>query len=159
MRVSLQKRLLGIFVSLAVTLSTAHAQTEVARPSGPTGASRSEYFASLAALVLVSKNSAASQFCITLGLVKPLPIGATLVVDFENPLRPDAPFRVSVTELSKRELVIQSPEFEGIYSKRAYLAKVEVIGSDGKTIAVHEQWIWFEMSAALKSVYATKILE
>lgn len=110
-------------------------------------------------MVLLARDEPAAIFALTLANEKPLPSGSTVRIEFENPNVPDSPFVVDGVLDENGNVVAQSPRFEGIQNKRSYLTRAKVIGADRQVISVHEQWIWFEMPKALRSAYATKIVD
>ena len=151
----IQKLLVAASAALVFTAVSA----EQMRPTGPTRASRSEFFKSEVAMVLLARDEPAAIFALTLGIEKPLPSGATVRVEFENPNSPDSPFVVDGVPDKDGNVAAQSPKFEGIQNKKSYLTRTRVIGADRQVIAVHEQWIWFDMPKAMRSAYATKIVD
>lgn len=79
-----------------------------------------------------------------------------LVVEFENPLNSEAPFIVQAVIDSQNRVVVQSPAFEGIYNKKAYLECMKIIGADKKEVSRHEQWIWFDMLRNIRDLHITE---
>jgi hypothetical protein len=145
------------FAFIAVIPTTASAQET--RPSGPSKPTQSEFFTSHVAMVLVAQQEPTAIFALTLAAKKPLPSGSTIQVEFENPNRPDEPFIIAVVGAQNGKVVAQSPRFEGIRNKTAYLTRTRVFGADQHLLSIHDQWIWFEMPKAMRGVYATKIFE
>ncbi len=78
---------LALFTSGAVM---ANPMVVPERPQGPTGADKSKYFISEAALVLVEKGAPAAKFGITPGMRKRLPKGSVVVAENVAGLRVDA---------------------------------------------------------------------
>jgi hypothetical protein len=153
------KILFSLSAAIVIMASCAsNPRATVERPTRATSAAKSEYFKTSGALVLAQKDAPSVQFSLHLLVLKPLPEGSTVIVDFENPPNPSAPFAVAVAAEGKDEIRVASPEFEGIYNRRAYLSQARIIDKDGKEIARHQQWIWFEMPGSLAAQMKTKIL-
>lgn len=110
-------------------------------------------------MVLVAQQEPTAIFALTLAAKKPLPSGSTIQVEFENPNRPDEPFIIAVAGVQDGKVAAQSPRFEGIRNKTAYLTRTRVFGADQHLLSVHDQWIWFEMPKAMRDAYATKIFD
>lgn len=142
---------------IAVMFSTAWA--EETRPSGPSKPTQSEFFMSQLAMVLVAQQEPTALFALTLAAKKPLPSGSTIQVEFENPNRPDKPFIIAGVVAQNGKVVTQSPRFEGIRNRTAYLTRTRVLGSDQQLLSVHDQWIWFEMPKSMRDAYATKVFD
>lgn len=110
-------------------------------------------------MVLVASDEPSAIFALTLAIKKPLPEDSTIQVEFENPNRQDSPFIIADVTAKNGAVVAQSPKFEGIRNKTAYLTRTRVLGADRQPLSVHEQWIWFEMPQAMRKAYATKIVD
>ncbi|MTW11762.1 hypothetical protein GM658_14240 [Pseudoduganella eburnea] len=110
-------------------------------------------------MVLVERDASTAIFALTLSLEKVLPPNSSLQVEFEDPTAPDALFVVSGSVNEKGLLLAQSPKFEGLRNKRAYLARTKVLGADQQVLSIHDQWIWFNMPNELRKFYATKIID
>jgi hypothetical protein len=151
----LKKILAFAFIAVISTIALA----QETRPSGPSKPTQSEFFTSQVAMVLVARQEPTAIFALTLAATKPLPGGSTIQVEFENPNRPDEPFIIAVVGVQNGKVVAQSPRFEGIRNKTAYLTRTRVFGADQHLISVHDQWIWFEMPRAMRDAYATKIFD
>lgn len=150
------KKLLS-FTFVAAISTTASA--EETRPSGSSRPAQSEFFTSQVAMVLVAQQESTAIFALTLATKKPLPNGSTIQVEFENPNRPDSPFIIANVVAQNGKVVAQSPKFEGIHNKTAYLTRTKVLGADQQLLSAHDQWIWFEMPQAMRNAYATKIID
>lgn len=142
---------------IAVMFSTALAQET--RPSGPSKPTQSEFFTSQLAMVLLDQQEPTAIFALTLAAKKPLPSGSTIQVEFENPNQPDEPFIIAGLVAQNGKVVIQSPRFEGIRNRTAYLARTRVLGFDQQLLSVHDQWIWFEMPKSMRDAFATKVFD
>ena len=153
------KPIQNLLASISIALAFTAVSAEQIRPTGPTRATHSEFFTSEVAMVLVAREEPAALFALTLAIDKPLPSGSTLRIEFENPNMPDSPFVIDGAPDRNGKVLAQSPKFEGIQNKRAYLTRTKVIGADQQIISVHEQWIWFQMPKELRSAYATKIVD
>jgi hypothetical protein len=129
------------------------------RPNGPTKPAHSEFFTSQAAMVLLDKKSPDALFGLTLSLDRDLPPNAEIKVQFENPALPDEFFEVAASVDARRLIMARSPHFTGITNHRAYLARTLVLDEHKQVISTHEQWIWFDMPAQLRSAYATKVID
>jgi hypothetical protein len=151
---SLEKLFAFAFIAMIFTGALA----QETRPSGPSRPIQSEFFTSEVAMVLVAQQEPTAIFALTLVAKKALPTGSTIQVEFENPKQPDTPFIVA-GGVQNGKLVAQSPPFEGIHNRTAYLTRTKVYGADQQLLSVHDQWIWFEMPQAMRKAYATKIID
>jgi hypothetical protein len=104
-----------IFAFIAVISTTVLAQET--RPSGPSKPTRSEFFTSQVAMVLVAQQEPTVIFALTLHANKPLPIGSIIQVEFENPNQPDEPFNIALAEAQNGKVVAQSPRLKGFVIK------------------------------------------
>jgi hypothetical protein len=78
------KRLTALLLGMmCFVLFSLPVEAQTKRPTGPVGATKSEFFTSQAALMLLDKDAPEVRFGLTLGVVKALPAGATLIVEFE----------------------------------------------------------------------------
>ncbi|MTW10043.1 hypothetical protein GM658_05465 [Pseudoduganella eburnea] len=153
------KLLVKLFTLVFSSIVLAKASAEEVRPSGPTRPSQTEYFTSAVAMVLVARDAPTSILALSLLPNKPLPVGSSILVEFEDPADNKSPFMVSGTVNEKGELHVQSPKIEEIRNKRAYLTRTKVIGPDNQVLSEHIQWIWFEMPDVMRKVYATKVVD
>jgi hypothetical protein len=152
---SFEKLLASTFIAAIFTTVSA----QETRPSGPSKPAQSEFFTSQLAMVLVARQESTAIFALTLATKKPLPDGSTIRVEFENPNLPESPFVITNVVAKNGEVVVQSPRFEGIHNRTAYLTRTKVLGADQKPLSIHDQWIWFEMPIALRNKYETKIFD
>jgi hypothetical protein len=153
------KTLFKFLLTILAAFTFGSVLAEEARPNGPAQPSKTEYFTSELASVLLARQAPVSVFALSLAPNKPLPAGSTVSVEFENPMNPDLPFIVPAELNRKGELHVQSPKFEGIKIKKAYLARTKVLGPELQVLSVHDQWIWFDMPDAMRKVYATKVID
>jgi hypothetical protein len=153
-------RIAVLLVFLLFCVGVTAAPMEVPkRPSGPTEGTKTKYFETLGALVLLKKGTPEATFGITLELRRKLPKGASATAHFENPPNPSEPFAVPIAIGESDNLVIQSPSFDGLYNNRAYLARVNVTDNKGKVISTHEQWIWFSAPDQMIQAFGTRIIQ
>jgi hypothetical protein len=148
-----------IAIALSVLSCQASLAQSISRPNGPTRPAHSEFFTSQGALVLLDRDSPEALFGLTLSLDRDLPPHSEIKVRFENPTLPGEFFEVAATADSRRLVMAQSPHFVGITNRRAYLARTIVLDEHKQVISTHDQWIWFEMPAQLRSAYATKVID
>ena len=108
-------------------------------------------------MVLLARQEPSAIFALTLVIEKPLPVGSTVFVEFENPNQPDSPFVIANVAAENGKILARSPKFVGIQNKRAYLSRTKLFGADEQLLSVHDQWIWFDAPPELRSAFATKI--
>lgn len=77
----------------------------------------------------------------------------------QNPTAPGEFFEVAATADASRLVMARSPHFIGIINQRAYLSRTLVLDENKQVISTHDQWIWFEMPAQMRSAYATKVFD
>jgi hypothetical protein len=128
------KILLNSLIAVVFGFVGVEALADEPRPNGPSRPAHSEYFVSVAAGVLQSRDDPASTFAISLTLNKPLPLDSTLLVEFENPLDLESPLVVVGRLNENGEMHARSPKVERIQNRRAYLVRTKILGSSTRSM-------------------------
>lgn len=108
---------------------------------GPESLAKTEYFQTTGAGFTSWKDQPECLYGLVVELLKPLPVGATLTAEFENPADAAAPFLVPIEYQATTRLTPTSPRFACVTGGGAYKVVLRARSASGEELTSHTQVI------------------